>query len=124
GTQRSTRIEQETTSLGACRHPSVARTPPEGRTPMPYRCDRLLVAVACVLLVPALAFAAGVTAIFDLSSPSTGPFPSDHFTVADATQNTGVRITLPKPACATRPSDCADIDVLNTPDGFNLHLRP
>src|SRR5439155_455939 len=30
---------------------------------------------------------------------------------------------LPKPNCATFPSDCADIDVLNTLDGFNLQPR-
>jgi virulence factor lipase-like protein len=90
---------------------------------MPYRCDRMLVALALVLLVPSLALAAGVTALFDLSSPSTGPFPSDRFTIADATQNTGVRVDLPKPSCGVRPSDCADIDVLNTLDGFNLQPR-
>ena len=90
---------------------------------MLYRCDRMLVALAFVLLIPSLALAAGVTALFDLSSPSTGPFPSDRFTVADATQNTGVRVNLPKPPCSVRPSDCADIDVLNTLDGFNLQAR-
>jgi hypothetical protein len=26
-----------------------------------------------------------------------GPFPSDHFTVPDNSQNTGLRVTLPKP---------------------------
>jgi hypothetical protein len=30
---------------------------------------------------------------------------------------------LPKPDCAARPSDCADIDVLNELDGFNLQPR-
>jgi hypothetical protein len=30
---------------------------------------------------------------------------------------------LPKPDCAARPSDCADIDVLNTLDGFNAQPR-
>ena len=44
-------------------------------------------------------------------------------TVADASQLTGVRVDLPKPDCAVRPSDCADIDVLNTLDGFNLQPR-
>jgi hypothetical protein len=32
-------------------------------------------------------------------------------------------VNLPKPDCAARPSDCADIDVLNTLDGFNLQPR-
>jgi hypothetical protein len=32
-------------------------------------------------------------------------------------------VDLPKPDCAVRPSDCADIDVLNTLDGFNIQPR-
>src|SRR5690349_23831336 len=51
------------------------------------------------------------------------PFPSDLSTVADPSQLTGLRVNLPKPDCAARPSDCADIDVLNTLDGFNLQPR-
>jgi hypothetical protein len=69
------------------------------------------------------ALAAGVEALFDLSHPTGGPFPSDRFTVPDASQLTGLRIQLPKPDCTTRPSDCADIDVLNELDGFNLQPR-
>jgi hypothetical protein len=52
-----------------------------------------------------------------------GPFPSDRFTVNDPTQNTGLRVNLPKPDCAARPSDCEDLDVINTLDGFNLQPR-
>src|SRR5262249_4234458 len=83
----------------------------------------LLPIVVGFLLVPALAFGAGVQALFDLSTPSGGPFPSDRFTLADPSQITGVRMNLPKPDCATGPSDCADIDVINTLDGFNLEPR-
>jgi hypothetical protein len=75
------------------------------------------------LMAPALAFGAGVQALFDLSEPSGGPFPSDRFTFADPSQLTGVRVNLPKPDCAARPSDCADIDVINSLDGFNLQPR-
>ena len=50
-------------------------------------------------------------------------FPSDRFTVRDLTQNTGRRVSLPKPSCTERPSDCADIDVINTLDGFNVQPR-
>src|SRR4029450_11182611 len=32
-------------------------------------------------------------------------------------------VQLPKPDCGVRPSDCADIDVLNTLDGFNMQPR-
>lgn len=81
------------------------------------------VVLAGLLLAPALAFAAGVQALFDLSSPAGGPLPSDRFALADPSQITGVRVNLPKPDCAARPSDCADIDVLNTLDGFNLQPR-
>ena len=51
------------------------------------------------------------------------PFPSDFYTAPDPSQLTGVRVSLPKPDCGARPSDCADIDVLNTLDGFNLQPR-
>src|SRR5215213_8822930 len=62
-----------------------------------------------------------IHALFDLTSQTGGPFPSDRFTVADSSQNTGLRVNLPKPDCDARPSDCEDLDVINTFDGFNLH---
>jgi len=76
-----------------------------------------------VLLWPSLAVAAGVHALFDLTTPTGGPFPSDHFTVPNASHNTGRLVNLPKPDCVARPSDCADIDVINTLDGFNNQAR-
>src|SRR5437879_7861949 len=82
---------------------------------------RLPFSLVLLLVVPVVALA--TTARFDLTTPSGGPFPSDAFTVADLSQNTGVRVSLPKPDCAARPSDCADIDVLNTLDGFNTQPR-
>jgi pimeloyl-ACP methyl ester carboxylesterase len=51
------------------------------------------------------------------------PFPSNLFTVPDATQLTGVRVDLPQPDCSTNPSDCADVAVLNELDGFNIQPR-
>lgn len=81
----------------------------------------LLVATMLGCVLPAQA--AGVRAVFDPSTLAAGPFPSDAFTVPDPSQLTGVRVALPKPVCAVRPSDCADIDVLNTLDGFNLQPR-
>ncbi|HEX4929274.1 MAG TPA: Ig-like domain-containing protein [Gaiellaceae bacterium] len=83
----------------------------------------LVVALVTFVLAPAAAHAAGVAPGFDLSSPSGAPFPSNRYTVADATQLTGVRVDLPKPNCTVRPSDCLDIDVLNTLDGFNVQPR-
>src|SRR3989442_6855048 len=51
-------------------------------------------------------------AAFDLGNPESGPFPSDRFTVADASQLTGQRVDLTLPDQRTRPSDYADISVI------------
>jgi hypothetical protein len=64
-----------------------------------------------------------VHALFDLGSTAGGAFPSDLFTVADPTQNTGRRVNLTLPDPATHPSDYEDTQVLNTLDGFNLEPR-
>ena len=82
-----------------------------------------LVALALVLLGPSLVPAAGVHASLDIETPDGGPFPSDRFTVAHSQQQTGRLVKLPKPDCAARPSDCMDLDVINTLDGFNLQPR-
>jgi hypothetical protein len=59
-----------------------------------------------------------------LGGTSAGmPFPTNLLTTADATQATGLRVDLPPPDCATRPSDCADLAELNTLDGFNVQPR-
>jgi pimeloyl-ACP methyl ester carboxylesterase len=76
-----------------------------------------------VLLVPLFAQTGRVHALFSLESPTGGPFPSDVFTVEDSSQNTGLRVNLPKPDCIQRPSDCEDLDVINTLDGFNVQPR-
>ena len=65
----------------------------------------------------------GVHALFNLHHPEAGPFPSDTFTVPDSRHNTGRRINLPYPDCALHPSDCEDVAVINTLDGFNLQTR-
>jgi len=66
---------------------------------------------------------AGVQPLFDLSRPSTSPFPSDRFTVSDPSHNTGLRVNLPKPDCAIQKSECEDVDLLNELDGFNIRPR-
>jgi hypothetical protein len=59
-----------------------------------------------------------------LAATSAGqPFPSNIYTQTDATQITGLRVDLPTPNCTTNPSDCADVAVLNTLDGFNIQPR-
>jgi Bacterial virulence factor lipase N-terminal len=61
--------------------------------------------------------------LFQLSDRAASPFPSDIFTVVDAAQATGRRVNLPYPGCGARPSDCDDIDAINTLDGFGLNAR-
>ena len=61
--------------------------------------------------------------LFELSVRSASPFPSDMFTVADAEQATGRRVNLSYPDCLARPSDCQDLDLINTLDGFGLQTR-
>ena len=74
---------------------------------------------ATLVVAAALAFP-GIT----LAGVEAGqPFPTNLDTVPDATQATGLRVNLVKPDCARRPSDCADTDVLNQLDGFNIQPR-
>ncbi len=79
-------------------------------------------AMFLVLLCPSLVFA-GVQALFSLEMPTDGPFPSDRFTVADASHNTRRRVNLPISDCTVRQSDCEDLAVLNTLDGFSADPR-
>src|SRR6185503_19215685 len=90
---------------------------------MPSLRRALLLALLTFLVLPSLAHAAGVQPRFDLSSPESSPFPSNRWTTFHWSQQTFLRVKLPKPDCTVRPSDCADIDVLNTLDGFNMQPR-
>jgi hypothetical protein len=83
----------------------------------------LLAVLAVILIWSSTALAIGVHSLFELSTPSGGPFPSNLFTAADPTNNTGVRVNLPLPDCVARPSDCRDLMVINTLDGFNVQPR-
>ena len=89
---------------------------------MPALPARPLAAVLALLL-PLAAAADAVRVRHDASDPATTPFPSDRFTVRDFTQNTFRRVALPLPDCAVRVSDCADIAVINTLDGFSTQPR-
>lgn len=82
-----------------------------------------LAAAFALSFCASVAGAAGVSVKFDLRSSSDSPFPSDRFTVPDFSQRTFRRVNLPKPDCSAQPSDCADIDVINTLDGFNTQPR-
>jgi Bacterial virulence factor lipase N-terminal len=78
--------------------------------------------VAVALLAPALALAE-THPLFNVQSTTQSPFPSDRFTAFDSQQLTGLRVNMPLPNCASRPSDCADLSLLNQLDGFNLQPR-
>jgi hypothetical protein len=84
---------------------------------------RRMASAVVLLALPLTVLADGVAIRYDLSDPAGSPFPSDRFTTADPDQNTGRRVALPLPNCTTHPSDCADIKVLNTLDGFSTQPR-
>ena len=84
---------------------------------------RRMASAVILLALPLTVLADGVAIRYDLSDPAGSPFPSDRFTVADPGQNTGRRVALPLPNCTTHPSECADIKVLNTLDGFSTQPR-
>ena len=87
--------------------------------------------ILAALVIPALAGVAnahgnppaGTYPRFELGAMETSPFPSNLWTVRNHDQITGLRVSLVKPDCSVRPSDCEDIDILNTLDGFNLQPR-
>ena len=64
-----------------------------------------------------------VHALFDFSTPSRTAFPSDYFTIADVENDTGRRLNLRYPDCSAYQSDCDDLAVVNTLDGFGLQTR-
>jgi hypothetical protein len=83
----------------------------------------LLITLCAIVVVKPSSAAGGVSPLFDINNPANTPFPSNLFTVPDSTQNTGLRVALPKPDCSIRPTDCEDLDVINGLDGFNLLPR-
>src|SRR5262245_29127677 len=75
------------------------------------------------LAAGSLPAAAQVEALFDLSTTTGGPFPTNVFTKLDFSNRSNRVVNLPKPDCTAMPARCADLDVLNSLDGFNLQLR-
>jgi len=84
---------------------------------------RVFCILAACVTGPAIASGSAVQALFDLSKEQTSPFPSNRFTAFEPRNQTYLRVNLPKPDCATQPSDCADVAAINTLDGFNLQPR-
>src|SRR5262249_54855507 len=87
------------------------------------RCSALIIVVTVLLLGSPSSGLASVRSVFDLDNPDGGPFPSDRFTVTDESNITGLRVALPLPDCTARPTDCDDLRVVNTLDGFNVTPR-
>jgi hypothetical protein len=89
---------------------------------------------AAVLLSPVLAATVLLAAVLTGAPAAAAParesaarpvelFPTDALTVPDPAQATGRRIALPRPDCATRPTDCALTALLDQLDGFDLDPR-
>ena len=84
------------------------------------------ITLAVCILLPDLSTAVPTAAVhprFDLGSVSGAPFPSDLYTIPDPRNRTGRRVNMPLPDCSARPSDCHDLAIVNTMDGFNLLPR-
>ncbi|HEU5234480.1 MAG TPA: Ig-like domain-containing protein [Terriglobales bacterium] len=65
-----------------------------------------------------------VQPLFDLKEMTSSPFPSDRFTVFDMTENTGLRVALPKPTdCVANLTECVELDLVNELDGFSVRPR-
>ncbi|MEX1166067.1 MAG: Ig-like domain-containing protein [Hydrogenophaga sp.] len=77
-------------------------------------------AMAAFGCLPLAAMAAGVSVRYD---GAVSPFPSNRLTKLDYANVTLRRVNLPKPDCAVQVSDCQDIDVINTLDGFSTQPR-
>jgi dienelactone hydrolase len=85
---------------------------------------RLLMSIGFVWLAAgSLPAAAQVEALFDLRGIAGGPFPTNVFTRVELANRSNRAVQLPRPDCAAMPARCAEIDTLNTLDGFNLQPR-
>src|SRR5258708_3619273 len=77
-----------------------------------------------VSLIPPTASASARVQVLTGTTPDAQIMPSNAFTVADATQITGIRVNLPVPVCDSSTSSiCDDITLLNQQDGFDLRPR-
>lgn len=68
---------------------------------------------------------AATTALFQSTSLTAGPFPSDRLTVAAPLQKTGVQVDLPATPCPVTFTGvvCGDTSQLNVLDGFSVNPR-
>src|SRR5437879_5777868 len=101
------------------RRPRVLYGPADPATALEGGTGVRMILRAATLAALVLAYPAAA-----LAGTSAGqPFPTNLDTIPDATQLTSLRVDVPRPDCTARPSDCADIAVLDTLDGFNIQPR-
>jgi dienelactone hydrolase len=77
-------------------------------------------------LVSVSLYAGPTTVLFDPSSTTLGPFPTNFLTTSDTTQQTGLRVNLPvlsNCSSASAPSVCSNEPLLNLLDGFSVNPR-
>ena len=87
---------------------------------MPDQFVRRATVVTLLALVPLTVLASGAAVRFD---DAASPFPSNRLTRLNFSNVTFRQVHLPKPDCAVQVTDCADIDVINTLDGFSTQPR-
>ncbi len=91
--------------------------------PLALSLSLALVSLASPLTSLADSSSSRVQVKFDLTDPAGSPFPSNRFSVRDWSNKSLRRVNLPLPDCAVRVSDCQDIAVINTLDGFSTQPR-
>ena len=91
--------------------------------PLALSLSLALVSLASPLSSLADSSSSRVQVKFDLTDPAGSPFPSNRFSVRDWSNKSLRRVNLPLPDCAVRVSDCQDIAVINTLDGFSTQPR-
>lgn len=87
---------------------------------MPVLFARRAAAVTLLAFAPLTVLASGTAVRFD---DAASPFPSNRLTRLNYSNVTYRQVNLPKPDCGVQISECADIDVINTLDGFSTQPR-
>jgi hypothetical protein len=79
-----------------------------------------------LVLIPLPLWCGNTTVLFQPSSPSVGPYPTNALTIKADAQKTGLRVNLPLPGGCTvlsTSADCINKQLLNQLDGFSLNPR-
>ncbi|MCU1336071.1 MAG: hypothetical protein JWO19_1652 [Bryobacterales bacterium] len=79
-----------------------------------------------LFFLPLPLWCGNTTVLFQPSSASVGPFPTNALTIQTATQKTGLQVNLPLPAGCTilsTAAQCINTQLLNQLDGFSVNPR-